>query len=536
MLPWLLIGLPFLFLWGVLINQLRVEWSVNPQYSYGWLVPFLCLSMLVSRWQTSRELRNANAVVNYNSSEGIARFAGLCALALISTLAFLYLPTRLIQEANPEWRMISWLLALEVIGLSLAALWLRGGREWVVPFAFPLCFFLVAVPWPTIVEGPLIQLLTSVCASLSVEIDGWRGIPAIQHGNLIEVSTGTVGVDEACSGIRSFQSTLMISLYLGEFYGMTLWRRVFLVPAGFLLALVFNIIRITFLTSVAARQGVGAISKYHDPAGITIMVACVFSLWLLALLFRGRSHSQPTPAVKVSKEFRPPTVALKRLAFSLFLWLAAVEVGVDSWYRVHEARLPKSAVWSMEWPRDNPTFAQLALGEKTTRLLRYDEGNSVAWQENDGTRWQMFYFRWLPGRIAVQLATSHTPEVCLAAAGHTFEIRPDLAYLPVHGLKLPFREYSLNEDGDPAYVFYCLWEDRAEDQTFETKMLTYGNRLGPVLAGRRNVGQRSLEITVRGYHSLSEAQDGVTAALNKYVRISEADAKSESASRRNGSM
>ena len=39
----MLAALPFLFLWWVLINQLRVEWTVNPQYSYGWSVPVLCL-------------------------------------------------------------------------------------------------------------------------------------------------------------------------------------------------------------------------------------------------------------------------------------------------------------------------------------------------------------------------------------------------------------------------------------------------------------------------------------------------------------
>jgi hypothetical protein len=57
-------------------------------------------------------------------------------------------------------------------------------------------------------------------------------------------------------------------------------------------------------------------------------------------------------------------------------------------------------------------------------------------------------------------------------------------------------------------------------------MLSYGNRLDPVLQGRRNVGQRSLEIVVRGYRDLGEAQNGVIGELNKFVRISKAGAKS----------
>jgi len=181
--------------------------------------------------------------------------------------------------------------------------------------------------------------------------------------------------------------------------------------------------------------------------------------------------------------------------------------------------LPKSVLWSMEWPRGNPTFSELPIGEKTTRLLRYDEGCSVAWRELDGTQWQMFYFRWLPGRIAVHLAKSHTPEVCLGAAGYAFDMLPDLAYLPVRGLELPFREYILNEGSDPVFVFYCLWEDRAHDQAFETTMLNYGTRLGPVLEGRRNVGQRSLEITVRGIGNAKEAEAAVQRQLEKLVKV-----------------
>ena len=34
---------PFVYLWWMLIDQLRIEWTVNPQYAYGWAVPFLCV-------------------------------------------------------------------------------------------------------------------------------------------------------------------------------------------------------------------------------------------------------------------------------------------------------------------------------------------------------------------------------------------------------------------------------------------------------------------------------------------------------------
>ena len=60
----------------------------------------------------------------------------------------------------------------------------------------------------------------------------------------------------------------------------------------------------------------------------------------------------------------------------------------------------------------------MPFSEKTKQLLRYDEGINGAWEEADGSQWQAIFLRWNPGRIAVHLAKSHTPEVCLTAAGH----------------------------------------------------------------------------------------------------------------------
>lgn len=41
----------FACLWLELINHLRSEWTFNPQYSYGWSVPFLALYLIWRRWR-----------------------------------------------------------------------------------------------------------------------------------------------------------------------------------------------------------------------------------------------------------------------------------------------------------------------------------------------------------------------------------------------------------------------------------------------------------------------------------------------------
>ena len=64
------------WLWFTLINHLRVAWSVNPQYAYGWAVPFLC-GYLIWRKAESRkqkvETGEENAEIGNLRPEGAAQ-------------------------------------------------------------------------------------------------------------------------------------------------------------------------------------------------------------------------------------------------------------------------------------------------------------------------------------------------------------------------------------------------------------------------------------------------------------------------------
>ncbi len=166
-------------------------------------------------------------------------------------------------------------------------------------------------------------------------------------------------------------------------------------------------------------------------------------------------------------------------------------------YRSHEARLPAGQQWTAVWPANQPAFRELSIPATARQILRYDEGRSAAWQQDD-CQWQAIFLRWNPGSAAQHLAQNHTPEVCLSAAGHILDPVADLQWIDVNGLHLPYRIYKITDAGHPFYVFYSLWDDRANVQGFETAFLTWGNRLAPVRAGLRNPGQRSLEIALTG--------------------------------------
>lgn len=525
--------------WFLLMRHLHVEWSVNPQYAYGWAVPFLSGYLFLKRWP--------------GTPRAVASAGRRWLLLLAGCLALAVLPTRLMEDANPEWRLVSWLLALEVVGLSLCALWLARGWPSVRHFWFPFAFFFVAVPWLRPLEMPAIGVLSRANAGLAVEVLNALGVPAIEHGNVIEVATGVVGIDEACSGIRSFQASLMIALFLGELLRLGLGSRVFLCGAGFLLAFGLNICRTVLLAWVASTRGMAAISRWHDSAGITILLGCFCALWGAGCLLAGRRRRTAEIAVGQTREAdkgaprlsarelgernvggvgqaaRGPTSgdlpgavpnrrAVIGLVSGLAVWLLVVEGATLWWYRSHERPL-QTLDWSIAWPTDNPAFKELAVPEKVLAYLRFDEGARGTWQEIDRTIWQAFYFRWLPGRVWVQLVSDHNPSICLPGAGKKILSVAEADPILVHGVRLRFLRYHFIEDGGSAYVFYSVWEDGVKDQKLPAKSVTARDRFAAVLQGRRNPGQRVLEIAVWGISDPQEAQAALERQLERLIRL-----------------
>ncbi len=187
--------------------RLYNEWTANPQYAYGWSVPFLAGYLFWRRWKHRPEPRSPRFVRS--------------ALWLLGAAALVLLPLRIIATSNPDWRLLAWGTALTITLISFCALYIAGGVAWAKHFAYPILFFLVSVPWPAQLEQMVVQQLMRTVASIDVELLNLFGVTALQRGNVIELTSGLLGVEDACSGIRSLQSTFMLSLFFGEFYSLT---------------------------------------------------------------------------------------------------------------------------------------------------------------------------------------------------------------------------------------------------------------------------------------------------------------------------
>jgi exosortase len=527
----ILVGaLALLALWFVLCRQLSGEWSVNEQYSYGWFVPFFAALLFWLRWEDRPEIGGRKSDVG-----GEIGFAiGVAILALL-----VLFPVRLFEVANPDWRPLGWIHAAAVIAVTLVLIYLAGGWPWVRHFSFPVLFFFVAVPWVSPIEEPIVQGLMRIVASLAAEIVSLFGIPAQVQGNLIRIANGVVGVNEACSGVRSLQTSLMIGLLFGELKRFAASRRIILLAAAVLIALIANLGRAIFLVWIASARELAAVDRWHDFAGYAI-VALVFcgSFALAALLKRdGKVRIKNEELRKgedtntLTSDLRPPTspfdsVAPARsilLPTSYFLlcllWLLAIEAGVESWYRVHERDLIPRMTWNVRPPENVAGLRELKIDEGVRQTLRFDSGRELTWKNSEAgasgsTTNYLYFFRWNPGSSSVIRARAHRPDICLPSSGWTQTGDRGLkTYSSRDGIVIPAHHAIFKQETGnvTVHTFFSLQEDRARPDEARPN-LEFGPNIRPDWAARarmvrrgvRNLGQQILEFAFLSNHPMDD--------------------------------
>lgn len=269
------------------LRDLSYYWNSNVEYRYGWIVLMLAAYLAWERWPT-RPRRD----------EPMALWQGL----LPAVAAFpLLLVAELYKNAIARVPWTSLAVSIACALFLTAWIWLRYGRATWRHFLFPMIFFFIAVPIPDILLSPIVQGLRGVVTRLNIETLKLLGIPAQQQGNLIRLPGCVVGVDEACSGIRSLQSSVMAALFMGDLtLRRPVWKAVFLL-AGVGLAVAGNFFRSLYLSITAHQHGPEALKQVHDSAGWSVLLftgAGVASLaWWASRMEQRFLRQTPRPVV-----------------------------------------------------------------------------------------------------------------------------------------------------------------------------------------------------------------------------------------------
>jgi exosortase len=258
--PLLALAVPavcLLWAFGSTFVELTQAWA-DPQYSHGFLVPIFALALLYLRRQ-----RLAIDQVQ-PSAWGFALLLAGLGLRLIGAFfhyvwfdAFSLIPT--------------------VAGLTLL---LGGFAAW--RWAWPSVLFLAfMIPLPyriaTALSGPL-QRFATVTSTFVMQV---LGLPALAEGNVILVNDYSIGIVEACSGLRMLM--VFFALSTGVIFVVPRhWiDKTIIIASAIPIALISNIFRVT-TTGIMYQMGYSDLANawFHDIAAWLMMPIGLGLLWV----------------------------------------------------------------------------------------------------------------------------------------------------------------------------------------------------------------------------------------------------------------
>jgi exosortase len=282
-------------------------WRIKEDYVFGWLVPVFVVYVVYDRWP--RILAALAACAAAGPAPRAVRWTLNLAAALGLLWGVLWFLLGSFYRAGagtsqPGTAAITMGMAAIVLALlffnapqptggagavpvgGLRALWQEPRVRLTALFLFPALVWGISAPLVSAIESQLSLFLLRKVVTVVFFVFELLGLPIEQQGNVLALPRGSVGVADACSGIRSLTACLFAGSFLGAVFLDKLWKKIALVAAAMGFAFLTNLLRSLFLTSWAYRYGPDAISgPVHAAAGYAVLVlTCAGLLCLVPLL------------------------------------------------------------------------------------------------------------------------------------------------------------------------------------------------------------------------------------------------------------
>ena len=239
--------------WDVIPSMVDV-WMTDDAYSHGVLIPPLAAYIA---WMQRDEILAEPAQQN----------AGGLILTALGCV------TLLLGKIGAEFFLSRISIVIILTGIVLTFWGLRRLQR----LLFSLILLATMVPLPQIVYNKMatpLQLFSSAVASSSLQA---MGIPVYRDGNIMNLAEISLGVAEACSGLRSMSSLTVLGLVIGFFICRTTWARVLLVALAIPTAIFMNVVRIVATALMAREDPALAEGFFHSFSG-WIVFLCGFAI------------------------------------------------------------------------------------------------------------------------------------------------------------------------------------------------------------------------------------------------------------------
>ena len=163
----------------------------------------------------------------------------------------------------------SWLI---LVGLCL----LHLGWQKLKIIGFALFFTLTMFPVPNFINTRIMLQLRLISSKLAVTMIQFFGLPATRQGNIIDLGFAQLQVVNACSGLHSLISLIVLCLLLVYFFKDHIWKRGVLLVSSIPLAIVTNSFRIAMTAFLYKYFGADvAEGFFHKFSRLLIFAICI---------------------------------------------------------------------------------------------------------------------------------------------------------------------------------------------------------------------------------------------------------------------
>lgn len=241
-----------------IIQGLIADWSNDPNYSHGFLVPLLSAYFI---WQKRDVLQNIS-IRPVNSGILLILFALMVLIAGVAA-----------QEFYTKRSSMVFLLAGMIVFLL--------GWHWLKELLLPVGFLFFMIPLPYIVYDAIAFPLKLFVAKFSVIALKLMNVIVLREGNIIMFPHTTLEVADACSGLRSLMSLLALGVALAVVSQKKKTAMFILVALTVPIAVLTNMIRVIGTGFLAQYYGAAAAEGFfHEFAGMGVFVLAMVLLFV----------------------------------------------------------------------------------------------------------------------------------------------------------------------------------------------------------------------------------------------------------------